>query len=220
MKPSSQRALSFMISLVFLVSAVLVYGLLISPAYQNVQILRGQLALKNAELTQQDQSVKDLSTLLQQFHDLTSAQQLLELSLPNDAYISQIVNTLNGLAVLNSLTLKSVSIQISPLQFLGNPSYVQNIGSARTHFQATGTYENFKTFIGQIERNVRIMDAISLQISPGRSASTSTTVTIIRSGKTTAIPPTPSQFVLTFDVDLQAYFQEPAAPKNATSTRG
>ena len=69
MKPSSQRALSFLISTVLLLGAVVVYGALIAPAYKTIEQLRSQTVLKSAELKQQDVAVKDLGDLLEKFHN-------------------------------------------------------------------------------------------------------------------------------------------------------
>lgn len=208
MKPSSQRAISFILSLALLIGALIIYSLLIVPSYDEVQQLRSQDVLKTRELKEQEKAVADLEKLLELFPNLKTAEESLMLNLPNDPNIAQIVSTLNGLAIINSITIKNLNIQISPLQSLGNPSYVKNVGSAKVHFQAVGTYDDFKSFIGYVERNVRIMDAGVIGLSIEKSGA----------GATNQINKLSKNY-LTIDVDLQAYYQEASSVKsNASST--
>lgn len=202
MRPSVQRLLSFLISFILLIAAVLVYGTLIVPSYAGIEQLRNVVAQKEQERKAQEQAVLKLKELLTRFQTLSSARESLALTLPNDPDIPQIVNTLNGLALVNSIDLKNIDTQLLSLQTLSGPSYVKNVGAVRTRFSITGTYENFIKFISQIERNVRIMDVTTLGLSAVGGASGA-----LRSNE------------LNFNITLQAYYQDTDAAKPVTAPR-
>lgn len=190
------------------------YGTLVAPSYANVQVLRAEKEQKIRELKAQQDAVNELDKLLQQFQDLKSAQELLTITLPNDPNIPQVVNTLNGLALINSLKIKSVTTQISPLQSLGNPSYVRNVGAVHTRINVVGPYENILGFISQIERNVRLMDPDSLNISPGKEE-TKTPSPANKNSPPTKVSP---NNVFNIDIDLQAYYQDINAKPSSKAT--
>ncbi|MDP1688514.1 MAG: hypothetical protein Q8L47_00050 [bacterium] len=211
MRPSSQRAISFILSLAMLIGAVIIYSILIVPSYEQVQQLRSQDALKTIEFKEQEKAAADLEALLSNpdYSDLKTLQESLSLTLPNDPNIAQIVSTLNGLAIINTITIKNLDVQINPLQSLGNPSYVKNVGSAKAHFQALGTYEDFKSFIGHLENNVRLMDAGVVGLTIEKSTA----------GANAQINKSTKNY-LSINVDLQAYYQEGGSSDiNSTSTK-
>jgi len=188
MRSSTQRALSFLVSLALIVGAVAVYATLVVPTYGRVQQLRGEVVQKNTELKAQQKAVEDLELLRQRFQDLASAERVLSLTLPNEPFVSQMVNTLQGLALINDVELQGLQVQLSPLQSVGGPSYIKNLGAARAQFEVVGSYESFGEFLGQVERNVRLMDVVSVSI---RGAS----------------GPTARRDEFQFSVTAQAYYQ-------------
>lgn len=197
MKPASQRALSFIISLAFLVASVIVYGMFIVPTNESVQVLRGVVVLKNSELKQQETALNNLNELLKEFNDLADVQEKMALSLPSDPNVAQVVNTLSGLSAVNNVPIKNISVQINaakkdPMQ----PSYVQNLGNLKSNFVVIGSYDNLKNFIRQIEQNVRLMDIQQIGISEEKQ-------------NNSPLSTATSSRQYSFSIDLRAYFQDP-----------
>jgi len=204
MKPASQRALSFLISLALMIGAVVVYALFIVPSNTSMQSLRGQVINKQTELKQQEAALNDLNDLLEKFHDLNSAQDLMSFALPNDPSVAQIVNTLNGLANIDSIKIKSISLQSNINKSSKQPAYVQNIGTVKMHVIISGAYDNLKSFINHAEKNVRIMDISSFNIVEDKTSSSSNGPRISSASST----PASSQMIFAVNLEMQAYFQE------------
>jgi Tfp pilus assembly protein PilO len=188
MQPSSKRTFSFLLSLLFLVSAMLVYALLIVPSFRDVQRLRAEVAKLTSTLADQKQAVADLEQLLLEFESLAAARQIFSLTLPNDPRAPQVVNTVRGLAEISGVILTSIQVDTVPFRSLGGPRFVRNIGSLRARITLDGSYDGFKNFMAQLERNVRLMDVKNVIV------------------RTTAGDPTGR--ALGYDVTFDAYYQE------------
>lgn len=192
MRPSSERALSFLISFTLLIGAVLVYSLLVVPSYRNIQILRNEAASKSLELENLETALEKLDSLLRDFQSLSSARETMKLTLPNDPNIAQVVNTISGLATINNLDISRVGTTLAPVQTLNTNNAARNIGAVSVRFGVTGQYKKFTSFLESIERNVRLMDVVSIGIN-----SKSDGTLIEKRGD------------LDFDVTLQTYYQLP-----------
>ncbi len=188
MRPSAQRLLSFLISLTFIVGAVFVYSALIKPSFENITQLRSEVKTLQVKLETQERNIQKLKELLAQFSSLESARQVLALTLPNDPNIPQVVNTVQGLASMNNVEISNFQTDLLAFKSLGadGPEYARNVGTVRSRVSISGNYDEFKKFVSQLEKNVRLMDVKELNITAANSGSRG----------------------LKFDVSADAYYQE------------
>jgi|SRR3989344_6553250 len=166
MRASSKRVYSLLLSLAILVGSLLIYMLLITPTYDNIKLLRSDVANKSQALNEHRDIVQKTQQLINQYKGSENLQSTLTLSLPNEPYVSQIVADISGLASLNSLKLSGISTEVQAFRSFGDaPEYVKSVGVVKTTARAKGKYEDLRTFLTQLQTIVRIMDVRSLSIS-------------------------------------------------------
>ena len=160
MRASAKRMLSFVLSLLFIAGSVFVYVLLISPAYSEIQVLRGDLVNRTETYNNQKAVFDKIKDLNDKYKGSGSLQEAVSLAMPNEPFISQIVSNIQGLANLNNrMPVLSLQTEVLPLQALAaSPSYIKNIGTVKVTLQMRGQYQNFKKFISDLEHNYRILN--------------------------------------------------------------
>jgi len=175
MNKSSKRLISMMVALLFIVGAFIFYFDFISPAYQDMEALKGKLVSEQNLLAQESTMVKQVQKNINSYNNATQAQSLISQFLPSTQDISGAVTQIYGIAGINNMSIQSISI--SPASIIpptvSNSSSSVNIkpfGSITFSFSVSGSYESIKSFIYDIETNMRIFDIKSLSISPAQSA--------------------------------------------------
>jgi Tfp pilus assembly protein PilO len=164
-----------MVALLFIVGAFIFYFDFISPAYQDMEALKGKLVSEQNLLAQESTMVKQVQKNINSYNNATQAQSLISQFLPSTQDISGAVTQIYGIAGINNMSIQSISI--SPASIIpptvSNSSSSVNIksfGSITFSFSVSGSYESIKSFIYDIETNMRIFDIKSLSISPVQSA--------------------------------------------------
>ena len=159
--------------------------------------LRGQVESFAESYDEEVDAVKKIQDILAQFDSLQSLEETLSLTLPNEFAASFVVNDLTGLATINQLAVQSAATDLLPFNAVaGAPEYAKNIGTIKIATKISGSYENFKTFIAQLETNARIFDVESLKIMPPSPV------------KGPLISPLQNQYQ--YELTLHTYYQEGA----------
>lgn len=150
-------------------ATIFVYALLLKPAYEDVNKLRGDLSAKSALLESQKKVVGKVKTLLEQYQGLSQPQQALLLSLPNKEEYPALINQMKGLVGdAGGLLLESIRFRKLPVQKSADVSEIKLplLGTLQVSLSVKGPYQVFKNFMQLIERNVRVMDFVSIGINP------------------------------------------------------
>jgi Tfp pilus assembly protein PilO len=171
MKPGAQRLVGILVSLVLFVAALVVYSSLVLPEYRVIQDLRGQRAAQKALLQSETDSVAAVERLLKEHSSISELRQSIDLTLPEEEEVAEVVNQIQGIASSNSLLLNALSIK--PLSVMTDGSgagSVRPMGSMRILVEAVGDYTALKAFLDALETNIRIMDIYSLQVAKGGTA--------------------------------------------------
>ena len=169
---SSTRFFSLLAGLAILIASIVVYSVLLKPAYEDVNQLRGDLASKSALVREQRRVIEKVKELLDQYPSLVGPRQRISLALPNEVGYPTLLNQINGLTKAAGLTLQSVSLSLSPFsQTAGLPAgpNAPVMGIIQINFDVSGNYQALKNLLETIETNIRIMDLVSLSINPGSS---------------------------------------------------
>ncbi|MBU6141953.1 hypothetical protein KGO95_02420 [Patescibacteria group bacterium] len=166
MKPSVKRALSLLLSAALLVGALMVYGLLIQGEYAAVQQLRGTLAAKTQILNVETKAVEQVKNLVVSLQSIGNISNALSAALPSDSSLSAVMAQLNALAQAHGVVLQGVGVNYLPI--IPPPvklTFAKGIGSMRLDIKFVGPYAAGRDFLIDLERNLRIMDVRTLQMS-------------------------------------------------------
>ncbi len=170
------------LGVVFFVGSVVIYFQLIKPAYGETFKLKGTMASLQSFLDKEKQAINTVKQLIKDYNTKNEKiQQTVSLVLPVEPDISGAVAQLYGLSQNNNLQFKSVSISVSGLSNTSvgvkervkelDPSNLKAalqrpIGTLSLSTSLVGSYDDFKTFLSQLQTNIRIFDIKSLTISP------------------------------------------------------
>lgn len=172
-KASAQRALSLLISAVLIIGSFVVYGVLIKPAYQEANVLRGTMYAKQHLFEQKKAAVGAVESLIKAYQGAGRLQDTIALSLPSGQEVSSLFNQLQTIAAANGLEVQVFNVQILPLKPSTDNSLAQPLGTVRVSLRMAGSYESFKNGIAGLETNIRVMDIVSIKIEPaGRGLNT------------------------------------------------
>jgi hypothetical protein len=213
MKQNSKRFASMILTLFFLVAALVIFFDLIQPAYGDLQQKKGQQISNQDLLNSEQQVVTQAKKLLSQYESESQAQASLALAMPSGPNIADAIAQIYGIAQNDGMTIQSTGISapvVAPrnqAQSQGNgganapvsltaSEIVKPMGTIAFQLTAAGTYDNFKNFLMDLETNIRIFDVTGLSISTVAPQSGT-------SGASAA------QGTFTYTLAVQTYYQLP-----------
>lgn len=162
MKGSTKRAFSILIATLFFIAALGVYAYLIKPAYQDINEKRGELYTKTSQLSDYKNTVTQMQKLLAAYDNLAQAQDSVSLMLPVSPSIPQAIYQISSLASGNGLSFQSASVK--ELAIAPTVGLVKGKGTLRFNVKLNGTYESLRSFLGNLETNVRVFNVNSIKI--------------------------------------------------------
>lgn len=198
------------LALIFLVAAFLVFFDMVQPAYGDLQTLKGkQLSMENF-LQNEQTEVNQAKQLISQYQGESQAQQNLALAMPSGPSVAGALAQIYGIAQNNNIALQNIGfspptvrLQAQPAAQTGGASaqatlgqIVKPMGSITIQTTGAGSYENLKSFLSQLETNIRVFDVTSLSLQP---------VVVVATGKGAAA----SQDLFTYNFTVATYYQLP-----------
>ncbi len=196
MKQSTKRLTSVLFSLLFLIGAFLVYFDLVSPAYSDLQVLKGKQASELAFLSEASTTMQQVQKLIATYQSESQAESMVALAVPTGKDVSGAIAQIYGIAQVNNIDIQDVSVStVSSLQGAtstkaSGASLVKPLGNISFVIAASGNYENFKSFLSEIETNIRIFDIKNVSVQPVSATSG-------------------SQDLFNYSVSIIAYYQNP-----------
>ena len=167
MKSSAKRAFSLLISIMLVIGAFALYGMLIKPAYDEATVLRGTMFAKQDLFERKEQAVEKVGALIKQYQGAGKFQDVISLSLPQGEEMSSVFNQLQAIAQASGMSIQVFNVQLLPLKPSREGSLVRPLGTLRLSLRLAGGYDAFKAFVAGVETNIRLMDMVSAKIESG-----------------------------------------------------
>jgi Tfp pilus assembly protein PilO len=117
-------------------------------------------------LHEEEVAVDQVGKLIVQYKGQRQLQEALSLILPLSQNVSLIIAEWSGLAQTSGLIVKSLSFKELPIGKVGDSS-VREVGVLGLQARLSGPYEGIKSFIKNLETNMRIVDVQTLGIESG-----------------------------------------------------
>lgn len=155
---------------IFLVAVIIgLFYQYITPQYKHVRELQlerdgyNEIILKAAELRQVR---SELETKVGQFSE--EELESLEKMLPNDIDLVHLVLEVNSIALKNGIIMNNIVAEEKKVDVSGNGSDQEMVrkdyNTLALSFEFETSYKNLKTFLPELERSLRVMDIVSLDI--------------------------------------------------------
>ena len=167
MKPATKRLLSIVVSFLFLIGSGVVFFLLIRPASESNQLLRGERSSLVALVEEEKSTIDAAERLLEKYQSISNLQKNLSLALPPEERIPEVVNQLQGITKTSGVMIKSLDIQILPIRSSAKGQSVNPLGTIKVTMKIEGTYDGIKAYIEAVQTNIRVMDVESLRVEDG-----------------------------------------------------
>ncbi len=145
------------------VAALVIYALLLTPAYNNINKMRGELISREIVFKNQNEIIQKVKELLAQYQESTKIQENISLSLPPDLRASSIVSQIQAISQVSGVLVQSINLQAQALKPSNLNKDIKALGSVEIHLRLVGPYEGLKNFLNRIATNVRIMDVVDLR---------------------------------------------------------
>ena len=165
MKASTKRALSLLLAVALVVAVVVIFATFIKPAYQDIQNLRALFYSKTDLVNVEQKAIGQVQNLIADYKGTAKLEEQLSLALPNEESVSSVMSQLNAISQLNGISIQGVGIEYLPIKpSTTKLSSAKGLGTLRLDLRLFGSYAAFKAFLGDMEKNVRIMDLRNLKI--------------------------------------------------------
>lgn len=197
MKQSAKRLISLIGSIALIFGALVVFVNFIRPAYQSAQQAKGEVVSREVFLQNQRTAVEAVRNLIAAYEGEGDFAEVVALALPESHDQAQVVHQLGRLAAANQLTVQNIALEdrgasTAPVSARGtravsdSSAIVRPLGSLAVDMRMAGTYENWRTFLENVETNLRIMNVETVAVTP--------------------VGPSDENFYL-FDMSVVAYYQ-------------
>ena len=153
---------------------LVIYSSYIRPAYEGVKKLRGEVAVKQQALDDQDNAIKQVQSLIKQFESVSQLQDKISLFFPPEENVPQSLVQLESLSRITGVSLEAVNPQYiadnsAVKKKEGLASVIKSIGKTRFSVKVSGSYEGLKNFIKGLAESIRIFDIADFKLESGGS---------------------------------------------------
>lgn len=164
MKLSTQRVLSFLGTASLFIGALVIYALLLSPAYADLNKTRGELYARQQIFTEQSAIIQKVKDLIAQYQGTARIQDTVSLTLPTEPEAGSIVSQLQSIAGASGIVLQSLSLQAQALRPAPDSKKEANsLGVVEINANLVGPYEGLKNFLQGVETNIRLMNVSNIR---------------------------------------------------------
>ena len=162
MKASTKRTIMALASLVFLIAAIYIYAVLMKPSYADVLELASMRAGRQENVKNFSALNEEFQNVFNEYKNIDEIGKRFSIFMPLKIDLSYVINQITGIARLNNVEIQSFSFK--PMAIKPTNSLVKGMGTMRVELKMAGTYENFKSFLRNIETNFLITDIVNFKI--------------------------------------------------------
>ncbi len=170
--------IKLIISTVGFVGAIALLVVYIQPTYAQINVLKAQIAEYDSALAKAGQLDARMKELGDKYSKLNKADisRLAKMLPDHDDNIGLILE-FDAIASRYGLALTNVDVSTGDARSAQTPDEIQGVvGTAAQyatitlHFSTFGTYDNFRSFLHDLEQSLRLVDVVSLNVTPSSVA--------------------------------------------------
>lgn len=174
MKQTTKRFLSLIISFILFTVTLIVYFNLILPANNEQQAIKAQAIGRQNFVDSQKAAISQVRNMINSYKGEGELQDVVSSILPSSPDLAGAFSQISGLAQVNKLSMERVAVSPPVNKNISGAagqasipqSFVRPVGSVDFQVKMTGTYEDLKSFLKNVETNIRIFDVKKIDIQP------------------------------------------------------
>ncbi len=202
MNQSSKRLFSAFLGFLFLIAAVVAFFDLVQPEYNAAKNLQSQQIGEQNYLTTQTATVKQVQTVLNAYQNDAQNATNVNLAMPSGEDVAGALAQIQGIAENTGIAITSISatpprLRVAQLPAAASATSTQlmkPLGTFTFTLAASGSYEQFKSFLQDLETNIRIFDVQAVTLQQGSAA--------VVSGKTVT-----TRDIFNYSITVATYYQ-------------
>ena len=165
----------FITPIILIGLAIAGFFMFTSPLYNDISELRTQVASYNEALNNSKALENERDKLTKKYNDL-NPENLVKLQklLPDNVDNIRLILEIEKVATPYGMVLKDVKYDATSKDAKGQAGTAQTVNTASAYkdygtwnlaFSTEGTYDNFLSFLKDLEKNLRVVDIVSIQFS-------------------------------------------------------
>lgn len=169
MRGSTKRIFSLLLSAILLVAAIVTYSNFVVPEYEKVNAIRAEYEAKVNTVSDQKKILSHVSGLLSRYQSIPTLSDAVSISLPDGEETASLFQQVYAMTQASGLGISQFGVNSSvPLKPQGKAKarVLKSLGTMQMNLSLYGSYEGLKDFLTTLARNIRVMDVVSLRISP------------------------------------------------------
>lgn len=154
----SSKPIGILVGLVVLL--ILLFTLLLKPQYSEFGLIMAERERIEQELSNVDQQTKEVEALFERVNSVSEAQKArLSAAVPFTENTESFLANIDRLSQQSGLLILNMYVEPE-----NNPLEESELKKLQINISLRGTYENLLTFLGLVERHIRIVDINNISI--------------------------------------------------------
>jgi hypothetical protein len=157
------------ISIIFVIAALAIFGLFINPRYAAIRALRAEAQSFDSALERSKELIGIRDALLSRYNAFPSENiARLNTLLPNSIDTVRLIIDINTLASKYGMSLSAINIGV-PDEAAGNSNALgpsgKDFGVLTLSFNVTTSYDRFRALLSDLEQSLRLIDVTSVDFT-------------------------------------------------------
>lgn len=153
-----------LVSGILLLGAAVFIPSVIGPAVEDINEKRSELRSKETFLQDRTEVVDAVDRLLTQLvDDLSDLQMSIDMAIPTEEDLKNIINQLDGMLARSNSNLDSARVSEARSADLVSPQ-TQGLGFMDMEIDLSGSYPDIKEFVNLLETNLRLFEVVELSV--------------------------------------------------------
>ncbi|MBI3274279.1 MAG: type 4a pilus biogenesis protein PilO [Candidatus Colwellbacteria bacterium] len=138
--------------------AIITFWVLLMPLWDNLSLLKSSVAEKEKVFAEREDILKEIDKVNKQYQSRSVDVTKISSVIPNKKSPAELVSSIEIIAQQSGLQLVEITMG-------GTKKEDKELQTASIELGLTGSYGSFTTFLGLLEKNIRLLDVFEISIS-------------------------------------------------------
>ena len=146
---------------------MLTFWVLVMPEHRKISEFEAAIQLREAELNERSEIAKKIKEITKKSQDRAIEISNLALIVPSKKDVAELISAIDRISTISGMQLAQINIQPQP------DTPTDPFNGMTVNADVSGEFGSVRTFLENLEQNIRLLDVETVQLSPSSEASTS-----------------------------------------------